>query len=256
MRFSTMVTAAALLGTGPATATANPGPAADTSHVTLRSKAASTGAFVAWPAGNGPAAGLVLVHETWGLNAEIRDMARRFARQGYVTIVPDLYHGQLPQDATEAERLAASLQSERAFADLGAAFGWLRGEKRTAKSRLGVVGFNAGGALARSFAARRQEVAAVVVFYGAPAGGTDQLRALSAPLQFHFGEKDEGIDAAQVSALDAELSQAGKVHEVFLYPGAAHGFMTEGSANYHADAARQAWARTLAFLQKNLKARP
>jgi len=237
-------------------AAAGSAPPADTSHVTLRAGPQSTGAFVAWPGGSGPASGLVLVHESWGMNAGIRDMARRFARQGYVTIVPDLYHGQVAEDADGARALATSLDPKRAIAELGAAIAWLHGEKRTAKSRVGVVGFNAGGILARAFASGRPDVAAVVVFYGSPEGGPGKLGTLTAPLQCHFGEKDEAIDLAQVTALDAELTRAGRVHEVFVYSGAGHGFMNEGAESYHPDAARQAWARTLSFLQKNLKVKP
>lgn len=233
-----------------------PKPPADTSRVTLGTGASATEAFVAWPTGSGHASGIVIVHEEWGLNFGIRDMARRFARQGYVTIVPDLYHGKTATDAESAQELSRTLDPRQAAADLGASLDWLRGQKRTAKARFGVIGFGMGGGLAESFATGRPGLSAAVMFYGAPDPDPARLAALSAPLQGHFGEKDDGIAVERVNEFDAALSRAGKAHEIFVYAGAGHAFMSEGLPSYHGDAARQAWARMLSFLQKNLKARP
>ncbi len=231
-----------------------PAPAvADTSLVRLG--ASGSDAFVAWPAGSGRAPAILVLHEWWGLNAQIRDMARQFASQGYVAVVPDLYHGQVTADPDRARALAAKLGNDDAFATIDAAMRWLRAEPRTAKSRLGVVGFCMGGGVAERYALRTADLSAVVMFYGQPETDPAKLARLGAPLQGHFGAEDQNIPLAKVEELRGALAKAGKPGEIYTYPGAGHAFMHEGNDTYRPDAARQAWARMLAFLQEQLKAR-
>ena len=91
------------------------------------------------------------------------------------------------------------------------------------------------------------------MFYGTPETDPEKLAPLKAPLQGHFGADDEGITSERVAEFKAALEKAGKAADIYVYPGAGHAFMHEGRASYRPDAAKQAWARTLAFLQKNLK---
>lgn len=212
-----------------------------------------TDAFVAWPAGNASAPALIMVHEWWGLEAEIRDMARKLSRQGYVVIIPDLYHGRAAQDPERAHELMRGLEDSRVSGELDAARAWLRGQPRCEKSRIGVIGFCMGGGYALRFALRGGDLAAAVMFYGAPETDVDKLAGLKAPLLGHFGGEDEGIGADRVDAFRSALQKAGKVAEIHVYRGAGHAFMNESRPSFHPDAARVAWARTLAFFQKYLK---
>jgi carboxymethylenebutenolidase len=91
------------------------------------------------------------------------------------------------------------------------------------------------------------------MFYGSPETDPQKLALLHVPLQGHFGAADQGITVARVEAFKAALRKAGKPAEIFIYPGAGHAFMDDTRPSYHADAARQGWARTLAFFQKYLK---
>ncbi len=225
----------------------------DTSRVHLGAPDAGTDAFVAWPAGKADAPGVVMVHEWWGLNGQIRDQARRLSREDYVVIVPDLYHGKVTSDPEQAHVLTRGLDDAIVYADLANAVNWLRAEPRVAKKKIGAMGFCMGGALAQGLALRSSEVSALVMFYGPPVTDPQALATLHGPLQGHYGEKDDGIPPAKLEALRAGLKQAGKVGEVYSYAGAGHAFMNDQRPSYHPDAARQAWARTLAFLQKNLK---
>jgi carboxymethylenebutenolidase len=225
----------------------------DTSWVHLGPAVGGTGAFVVSPAGKAAAPGIVVVHEWWGLNAQIRDVARRLAREGYVAIVPDLYHGQVTADPEQAHVLMRGLEETQASADLQAAVAWLRSEPRVGKRKIGVMGFCMGGAYAQGLALRSRELAAAVTFYGPPVTDPKALARLACPLQGHFGEADDGIPVAKVKALEAALKKGGKETEIYLYAGAGHAFMNDTRPSYHPDAARQAWARTLAFLQKHLK---
>lgn len=228
---------------------------ADTSRVHLGAQGAGTDAFVAWPEGDATAPAVIVVQEWWGLNAQIREIARRLARQGYVAIVPDLYHGKVADDndAERAHVLMRGLDNTVALGELDLAAQWLRGQPRTSKSRIGVMGFCMGGGLAEQFALRTPTLAAVVMFYGPPETDPARLKSLKAPLQGHFGADDDGIPPAKVSALREGLKAAGKPAEIYSYTGAGHAFMHEGRDSFRPDAAKTAWARTLAFLQKNLK---
>jgi carboxymethylenebutenolidase len=221
----------------------------DTARVRLGTGA---GAFVAYPSGDRPAPGVVVVHEWWGLNSQIRSIALRLSRQGYVAIVPDLYGGRIAGDAETAHVLSRSLDEERAVAVLASAASWLKAQPRVAKSRIGVLGFCMGGGLAQQVALGDGALAAVVVFYGTPLPAARVTR-LEAPLLGHFGANDDGISADRVEAFKAALARENKVHEIYLYAGAGHAFMNDERPSYNPDAARLAWARTLAFLQKHLK---
>ena len=226
--------------------------APDTARVTLAPGAPATQAFVAFPSGDKPAPALIVVHEWWGLNAQIREIARRLARQGYVVIVPDLYGGRVAEGAEEAHVLSRSVEDEPAMVAISAAASWLRVQPRTARSRIGIIGFCMGGGLAQQFAMSTGTVSAAVVFYGTPEPAA-RIAQLRAPLQAHFGAADDGIPAERVQIFKAALEKAGRANEVHVYTGAGHAFMNEERPSFKPDAARLAWVRTLAFLQKHLK---
>jgi carboxymethylenebutenolidase len=225
----------------------------DTALVHLGPADAGTNAFVAYPTGTAPAAAVIVVHEWWGLNSQIRELARRLARQGYVAIVPDLYHGKVASDPTSAHELMRGLDEDQAVTDLAAAAAWLREQPRTAKRNYGVMGFCMGGHLAEMLAFQDLALSAVAVFYGVPETRPDRIAALKAPLIGHYGAEDQGIDTSRVAAFRQSLVNAGKKSEVYVYLGAGHAFMNQEQPSYRPDAAQLAWARTLAFLQKYLK---
>jgi len=260
MRRATPSPALALCAVAAAIALAAPArgaPAAtapvDTSRVHLGPADAGTGAFVAWPAGKAAAPAVIVIHEWWGLNAQIREVARRLARQGYVAIVPDLYHGKVAEDPELAHTLSRGLDEDVALADLDGALQWLRAERRTAKTKAGVVGFCMGGRLSELLALHQPGMAAAVMFYGRPEANPQKLAALRVPLQGHFGAEDQGITPETVAAFRTALKSAGKNAEIFVYAGAGHAFMNDSRPSYHAESARQAWERTLAFFKKNLR---
>lgn len=240
---------AALLAAAPLPAAAA-GP--DTARVRIGSGASAADAYVVYPTGSDPVPAVIVVHEWWGLNQQIRDVARRLARQGYVAIVPDLHGGRTASDAEAAHVLSRALDEDAAQARLAAAAAWLRGQPRTAKNRIGVMGFCMGGQLALRFALGTAAPSAVVMFYGTPETGS-RVAQLRAPLQAHFGSTDEGIPLERVEGFKSALARAGRNAEVHLYAGAGHAFMNEERDSHNPDAARLAWVRTLAFLQKHLK---
>jgi carboxymethylenebutenolidase len=227
--------------------------APDTARVQVGSGQHETAAFVAWPPGADRAPLVLVAHEWWGLNAQIRAMAIRLAREGYVAVVPDLYHGRVASDAMQAHELSRGVTDEGAARDLDAAAAWARRQPRVAAGPPGVVGFCLGGGVALRYALRGGNVAAVVMFYGSPETDPARLAKLDAALQGHFGADDQGIGPERVEGFRVALAKSRKSGELYVYPGAGHAFMHEGRPSYRVDAARQAWARTLAFLQKRLK---
>ena len=228
-------------------------PAADTARVQIGPAQGGTTAFVAWPASRDAAPAIIVVHEWWGVNGQIRNVARRLAQEGYVAIVPDLYRGRVADDAEYAHELSRGLDEKKAIGDLDATSAWLRTHRRVNRNRIGVVGFCMGGRLSELYALHRPDLAAAVMFYGQPEDDAGQIATLKVPLQGHFGEEDRGIGKDQVAALRGALAKAGKTADIHTYPGAGHAFMNEGRPSFHADAAKQAWARTLQFFQKHLK---
>lgn len=224
----------------------------DTARVRLGSGSGATDAFVVWPEKRAEAPAVIVIHEWWGLNQQIRGVARKLAQEGYVAIVPDLYHGPPADDPELAHELMRGLDEERALTDIEAAAAWLRSQSRVKGDRIGVIGFCMGGRFSELFA-MRSRVAASVMFYGRPETGASALARLGAPLQGHFGGADRGIGQDQVEALKAGLAKAGKTAEIHVYPGAGHAFMNDTRDSYHVDAAKLAWARTLQFFQKHLK---
>ena len=246
-----------LAGADPRPSGASGSPAApppgDTAWVDTGAEAQGGRAFVAWPRERGPAPAVLVLHEWWGVDAHIREVARRIAGQGYLAIVPDLYHGEVAIDPARARALKDALDPAQAFAQLDATVAWLRRQPGSARSRVGVVGFCMGGGLAERYALRGSRLEAVVMFYGSPETDPAKLAALTAPFQGHFGAEDKGIPLAQVAALRAGLARAGHPAQVYVYPGAGHAFMHEGNETWRPDASRQAWARMLGFLQQHLK---
>jgi carboxymethylenebutenolidase len=243
----------AVAATGSIASRSSGPPRADIEMVHLGPGSGGTEAFVAWPTPRANAPAVIVVHEAWGLNGQIRDMARRLSREGYVAIVPDLYHGRMATDLEKARQLARALDRDAALADLRAALAWLRARPETSKSRIAAMGFDIGARLAQELGLDGSDLAAVVMFYGMPETDVERLKALPAPIQAHFGADDDGLPPWHAEKLRDALARAGKAGEVFVYPGAGHAFMNENRSSYRPDAARQAWARTLAFLQKPLK---
>jgi carboxymethylenebutenolidase len=222
----------------------------DTARVQFQS---GTTAFVFWPAGRDSAPGMVVVHEWWGLNDQIRSVARRLSQEGYIAVVPDLYHGKVAGDSAYARQLSRGLDETRAVNDLGAAVRWLRAQPRLRRGRVGAIGFGMGGRLSQLLALKTPELSAAVMVCGRPETDPRRLAALRVPLQAHFGAEDHGISADQASALRTGIERSHIGDSVYVYPGAGVAFMNESDSSYHPDGARQAWARTLQFLQKRLK---
>jgi len=208
--------------------------------------------YVARPDGAGPFPGVIVIQEWWGLEEHIKDVARRFARAGFVALAPDLYHGQVATEPDEARKLAMSMDRERAAKEIDGAIAWLRGRPYVEPEKAGVIGFCMGGSLSLFAACRNPNVGAAAVFYGGNMGDLDQVKQLHGPMFGAFGADDQSIPLDRIEELRGALSGAGKQFEIKVYPGAPHAFFNDTRDSFRAEAAQDAWEKSLALFRANL----
>jgi len=218
-------------------------------------------AHVELPAsGSGP--GLVLVSEIFGVNAYIREVAERLAGEGYVVIAPHMFwrietdfeiDATGPDDLAPAMEVAGQHQPEHGIADLGAALDHLRSLPEV-RGAAGVIGFCFGGSFAYLTAAHHEPDFAVSYYGSAVGGNLDVADRITCPILFHFGDADPFLPNEQVEALRAATDGMDNV-EIVVHAGAGHAFDNHRNPVFHdADAAREAWSRTSAFLDEHLGA--
>ena len=212
----------------------------------------TTGGYLSEPKnGSGPA--VVVIQEWWGLVDHIKDLCDRFAAEGFVTLAPDLYHGKTTKSPDEAGKLMMAMRIDEAERDLGAAVDYLSTLDSTTSEKIGAVGFCMGGALALYTATKNPKVGACVVFYGGHPKVKPDLPKLNAPVLGLYAEKDGFVTPELARKLERQLKDLGKQIEVKIYQGADHAFFNDTRPEvYNAEAAADAWQRTVEFLRKHL----
>ena len=195
---------------------------------------------------------VLVIHENRGLNPHIEDIARRMALDDFVAFAPDALFplGGYPGDEDKARELFQKLDQAKTREDFLAAFEWLKARPET-NGKVGAVGFCYGGGMVNFLATRRPDLAAGVAFYGSAPDLAD-VPKIKAPLLIQSAEVDERINAAW-PAFEAALKAAGVRYERHLYPGTQHGFNNDTTPRYDAAAAKLAWERTLAHLNKHVR---
>jgi carboxymethylenebutenolidase len=196
-----------------------------------------------------PAGGVVLVHEWWGLNNEIKTMAVEFAREGFVALAVDLYGGSVGSTREEAMALMQAVDPAIATETLTVWVAWLRGDQRV-NGKVATLGWCFGGGWALN-AAIATPVEATVVYYGRVNRESEDLAKLSGPVLGHFGERDGNINHEMVDPFVERMQDAGKPVEVHWYD-ADHAFANPTGDRYDQDDAKLAWQRTLDFLRAHL----
>lgn len=211
-----------------------------------------TSAHLVTPQDGGRYPGVVVIQEWWGLVPHIKDVARRLAEQGFVTLAPDLYHGKAADEPDEARKLAMELDRDRAVREIQGAVDHLRALDRVQPGQIGIVGWCMGGSLAISMAAQGENVGCAVVFYGAPRDD-ETASQVSVPVLGLFGEADTGVTPERVRQFEAILQQQGVEHDFHIYPGAPHAFFNDARPHvYDEQAAHDAWKKTLAWFRQHL----
>jgi carboxymethylenebutenolidase len=197
------------------------------------------------------APGIVLFEEWWGVTDHIKEMADRFARDGFTVLVPDLYRGEVADTREQAGHLMEGLDFADAVSqDARGAAAYLR--EHGAK-RVGVTGFCMGGALAMLAAMHDPEdFDAAVIFYGYPPPEGGDPSTISMPIMGHWAANDEFFDIAGVDKLEGSLRSRGKQFEFHRYD-AKHAFVNPGGlGNFHPEHAETAWQRSIDFFRRTL----
>ena len=233
-------------------------PSIDTAAVSLRvPQATPMHAFVARPPGAGPHPGLMVFQEAYGVNAHIRDVATRFAREGYVAIAPELFHRTGPGfegrygDFEGTKPHFDAITTPNLEADIRATFEWLRQATGVAADRIHAVGYCMGGRV--SFLANLVvPVASTVSYYGGRIVPEliPRLSQAHGPALCFWGGLDTHIGLEAPRALADGMRAAGKRHVHVEVSDADHAFFCDARASYNARAARESWALTLAFLRE------
>jgi carboxymethylenebutenolidase len=196
---------------------------------------------------------ILVIHENRGLTPHIRDVARRFAREGFLALAPDMLSplGGTPPDEKEAVEKIGRLDQEATVARLAAAVKFLA-SLPDSTGKVGVVGFCWGGGMTNRVMASGAGAAAGVPYYG-PVLPAEQVPKISGPLLLQYAGDDARINAG-VPAFEAALKANGKPYEKYVYEGAQHAFNNDSNpARYNKEAATLAWQRTIAFLRKYLQ---
>ncbi|MCC5793714.1 MAG: dienelactone hydrolase family protein [Chromatiales bacterium] len=236
-------------------ATTAPVQAVETSIVSYATiEGESVRGFLARPAGvQGPLPAIIVIHEWWGLNDNIRDMTRRLAGEGYIALAVDLYRGQVADNVRVAMALSQALAGNMATADenLRQAYAWL--DETAGASRVAAIGWCLGGRWAlRTALLFPDELAAGVIYYGSVRAEPEELATLDVPLLGIFAELDRVVPVDQVEAFEAQMNALGKLVDIHIYPGVDHAFANPSGGAYNAEADADAWGRTVSFLAQHL----
>lgn len=222
-----------------------------TETLDLNPRAGATKAHVSLPSDvDSKTAAVLLIQEWWGINDHIRDIAGRYAVEGYICVAPDLYRGKVTRDAEEASKLMQSLAVEEGVAIIRSAIEETK--RKYNVSRIGITGYCMGGTFALRAACDIDELGASAPFYG-DIPDEEILSRLKVPTLFIAGERDQWITPEKVEGLKEAARKYNLPVEVVSYD-ADHAFFNDTRPEvYNAEAARDAWQRVLALFDNSLR---
>lgn len=202
----------------------------------------------------GPLPGLIVIHEWWGLNDNIRRMTDRLAGEGYAALAVDLYDAQTATDPQQAQKIMQAVMANTAPGEenLRQAYNYLETQQKAPK--IGVIGWCFGGGWSlRAALLLPDKIDATVIYYGFVETDKAKLAPLAMPIAGFFGKEDSAIPMTTPLAFQKALQELGKTQEIYIYDGADHAFANPSGGSYNAEAAQDSWQKTTAFLAKNLK---
>jgi carboxymethylenebutenolidase len=216
-------------------------------------------AYVARPSGNTKVPGVLVFQEVFGVNAHIREVTERFAREGYVAIAPELYHRTAPGFEGKYDDFQTAMPHMRAMAekgivqDIASAYDWLKSDSQVTPDKIASVGFCLGGRVS-FLACASLPLQASISFYGGnivPAL-LPKVADLHAPILFFWGGLDKHIGPEQTRAIVDECNRLGKTYVNVEFSNADHGFFCDVRPSYNPEAATLAWSLTKTYLLLHL----
>ena len=227
-------------------------PRLETRKITYPIEGGEMQAYMARPKGKEKLPAVIVIHEIFGLNPHIEDVARRMALEGFLAIAPDALSplGGSPEDTQEALGKMRNLDQAATTKNFVAAVEYLRTHPQTT-GNVGCTGFCWGGAMTNQVAVHSPELKAAVPYYGSVPADED-VPKIKASMLCHYGGEDRRINAG-IPGFEAALKKAGIDYQIYVYEGAQHAFNNDTNPDrYHKEAAKLAWERTVAFFKNKL----
>jgi carboxymethylenebutenolidase len=234
----------------------------------------SVSAYLSRPTTSGPHPGVIVIMEAFGLNDHIKDVADRFAREGYIALAPDMYTREGTPDISNPDtmlqnvmRIMFSVPDSQAMGDLDAGAQYIKSQADS-NGKVGAIGFCSGGRYTLMFGCTSKNLDAAVDSAGGfitqdgpneqedtrPVPPIDMIADLNCPLLGLFGEEDPNPSPEHAERLQAELDKHGKTYEMRMYPNAGHAFFADYRDSYRPVPAQDMWHRVLTFYDKHLSA--
>lgn len=212
-------------------------------------------AYVARPADGAatPLPAVIMLHEFWGIKPALTGKADALAAEGYVVVAPDMFRGRTTTWLPRAIYLALSVPEAQVLGDLEPVLRWLQEQPDVDPTRIVVMGFCYGGGKALQFSLYHEELAGTAVFYGALERDPTALARLPGPVLGIFGAEDQGPSPAEVEQFRDGLAAAGVEHEVTIYPGVGHAFLTDMEAIRQGGVQGEAWQQFVTWLDRVLE---
>ena len=222
-------------------------------------------AYRAMPASGGPFPVVLVLHEAWGVHEYLQDVCRRFAKEGYCAVAPDLFARQGdPSKIADVQQIVREIMAKvpdaQAMGDLDATAAWAAKSSKGDADKLAVTGFCWSGRLVWLYAAHNPKLKAAVAWYGRVAGSPTELNPqhpidlaaeLKAPVLGLYGAADAGIPVEGLEKLRDAAKAAGKTVEIVVYPDAPHAFHADYRPSYRAEPAADGWKRCIAWFKQH-----
>lgn len=196
--------------------------------------------------------GVILIHEFWGLNNQMKKVAERAAVEGFLALAADLYEGKVTANKEEAGKLRDTLDVEKSFEILKKNLSYILAQYQIPLSKIAIWGFCMGGMVSFQAALRDIGAGAYVVYYGRITDDKNILKNLKKPILGIFGGLDKAIPKELVQRFGYALDELKKPHELHIFDDADHAFANEEREIHNPAAAAQAWEKTILFLDKNI----
>jgi carboxymethylenebutenolidase len=220
-------------------------------------------AYRAMPDKGGPFPTVLVIHEAWGVHEHIKDLCRRFAKLGYFAIAGELWARQgnaaAAKDIDETRRIMASVPTDQVMSDLDATVAYAKASGKADTAKLAVTGFCWGGFATWMYSAHNPDLKAAVAWYGTdraiteltPKNPLDIAGDVKCPVLALHGGADQSIPQGTIEKRQAACKAAGKTCEFKVYPDAPHGFNADYRPSYRAEAAKDGWAKMLAWFKEH-----
>lgn len=206
---------------------------------------------------NGTLPAVVMIHENKGLNDHIKNMANLLARNGYVVLAVDLFKGEVTTDRNRSSELTQYIRDnpDIATANLQSAVKYLASLPNVNAEKIASLGWCFGGAQSLQLALNSQDhpLAATVIYYGRLITDNATLAKIKWPVLGIFGDQDSSIPVDTVKAFESALNSTNIPNEIYIFKGVGHAFANPSGDNYAPTETKDAWDKTLSFLDKHLR---